>query len=89
MSLTSNDHIIRSPEIPGLFIKYSAYLQVETIGEAYMVVSGLPVRNHNDHAREIARMSLSILAQAGQFLIRHQPDTPLQARIGHHGNFSV
>ena len=36
-------------------------LQVETIGDAYMVVSGLPVRNGNNHAREISRMSLSIL----------------------------
>ena len=56
-------------------------LQVETIGDAYMVVSGLPVRNGNEHARQIARMSLSILVQVRQFTIRHRPETPLKVRI--------
>ena len=59
-------------------------IQVETIGDAYMVVSGLPVRNENEHVRQIARMSLSILEQVQRFTIRHQPETPLQARIGIH-----
>ena len=49
-----------------------------------MVVSGLPARNDKDHAREIARMSLSILEQVELFIIRHQPDVPLRARVGVH-----
>ena len=59
-------------------------LQVETIGDAYMVVSGLPVRNGNEHVRHIARMSLRILQAVKQFVIKHQPETPLRARIGIH-----
>merc|ERR1712198_592606 len=56
--------------------------KVETIGDAYMVVSGLPVRNGPNHAREISRMSLSILQEVKtNFIIKHKPDTALNVRI--------
>uniref|UniRef100_V5G9K2 guanylate cyclase n=4 Tax=Anoplophora glabripennis TaxID=217634 RepID=V5G9K2_ANOGL len=58
--------------------------KVETIGDAYMVVSGLPERNGNKHAGEIARMSLALLKAVGKFQIRHRPEDPLQLRIGIH-----
>ncbi|KAI9553877.1 hypothetical protein GHT06_019147 [Daphnia sinensis] len=58
--------------------------KVETIGDAYMVVSGLPVRNGNLHAREIARMSLRLLQAVGHFRIRHRPNDQLKLRIGLH-----
>lgn len=58
--------------------------QVETIGDAYMVVSGLPERNDNRHAAEIARMSLALLGAVGKFTIRHRPRDPLKLRIGMH-----
>ncbi|CAH1158530.1 unnamed protein product [Phyllotreta striolata] len=58
--------------------------KVETIGDAYMVVSGLPKRNGNCHAREIARMSLALLNDVKKFQIRHKPNEPLRLRIGLH-----
>uniref|UniRef100_W5MJ10 Atrial natriuretic peptide receptor 1 n=1 Tax=Lepisosteus oculatus TaxID=7918 RepID=W5MJ10_LEPOC len=58
--------------------------KVETIGDAYMVVSGLPVRNGKLHAREIARMSLALLEAVRSFRIRHRPDQQLKLRIGIH-----
>ncbi|GFO01810.1 guanylate cyclase [Plakobranchus ocellatus] len=58
--------------------------KVETIGDAYMVVSGLPVRNGNLHAREIARMSLALLDNVFRFKIRHRPGDQLKLRIGIH-----
>uniref|UniRef100_A0A673NBH4 Guanylate cyclase n=1 Tax=Sinocyclocheilus rhinocerous TaxID=307959 RepID=A0A673NBH4_9TELE len=58
--------------------------KVETIGDAYMVVSGLPVRNGKLHGHEIARMSLALLEAVKTFKIRHRPDEQLKLRIGIH-----
>lgn len=59
-------------------------MQVETIGDAYMVVSGLPESNGNKHALEVANMSLALLAAIQNFKIRHKPDEVLRLRIGLH-----
>ncbi|XP_061552061.1 LOW QUALITY PROTEIN: atrial natriuretic peptide receptor 1 [Phycodurus eques] len=58
--------------------------KVETIGDAYMVVSGLPVRNGKLHGREVARMALALLDAVTTFRIRHRPDEQLKLRIGIH-----
>ncbi|KAM6909176.1 retinal guanylyl cyclase 2 [Xenentodon cancila] len=58
--------------------------KVETIGDAYMVASGVPVPNDNRHAAEIANMSLDILSAVGTFKMRHMPDVPVRIRIGLH-----
>ncbi|KAI1282546.1 Atrial natriuretic peptide receptor 1 [Halotydeus destructor] len=62
---------------------YNVY-KVETIGDAYMVASGLPIRNGNEHAREISRMSLDIREAIRNFKVRHMPGRKLQIRIGLH-----
>uniref|UniRef100_A0AAQ5Z297 Guanylate cyclase n=1 Tax=Amphiprion ocellaris TaxID=80972 RepID=A0AAQ5Z297_AMPOC len=58
--------------------------KVETIGDAYMVASGLPRRNGNRHAVDICRMALNILAFMGTFQLRHLPGIPVWIRIGVH-----
>ncbi|XP_077058480.1 guanylyl cyclase C isoform X1 [Siphateles boraxobius] len=58
--------------------------KVETIGDAYMVASGLPKRNGNRHAVDICLMALDILEFMGTFQLRHLPGIPLWIRIGIH-----
>ncbi len=58
------------------------HVQVETIGDAYMVVSGVPVRNGKRHAAEVANCSLELLSSVTHLKIRHRPHSQLQLRIG-------
>ncbi|XP_023336661.1 receptor-type guanylate cyclase gcy-20 isoform X2 [Eurytemora carolleeae] len=58
--------------------------KVETIGDAYMVASGLPIPNGNNHSREIGRMSLKLLEAVRNFKIQHRPQDSLRLRIGLH-----
>nr|XP_021189562.2 guanylate cyclase 32E isoform X1 [Helicoverpa armigera] len=58
--------------------------KVETIGDAYMVVSGLPIRNGILHAGEVASMALALLSATRAFRLRHRPDHRLMLRVGLH-----
>lgn len=49
-----------------------------------MVVSGLPERNGDNHAREISLMALAILDAVQAFTIQHRPEAQLKVRIGIH-----
>ena len=49
-----------------------------------MVASGLPVRNGNKHAAEIATMALALLSGSSFFVVPHRPQDKLQLRIGIH-----
>ena len=52
-------------------------------------MSGLPIRNGDNHAGEIATMSLHLLDEVKKFKMRHRPYDNLMLRIGiHSGNYS-
>lgn len=62
---------------------YDAY-KIETIGDAYMIASGVPTRNGNEHAKEVALLATELLKKVSEFKIRHLPQQKLKLRIGIH-----
>uniref|UniRef100_A0A914XGZ0 Guanylate cyclase domain-containing protein n=1 Tax=Plectus sambesii TaxID=2011161 RepID=A0A914XGZ0_9BILA len=63
--------------------RYSCY-KVETIGDAYMVVSGVPKLNGREHSSEICTMALDMLREVNEITIPHMPQEHLFMRIGIH-----
>ncbi|KAL6727089.1 hypothetical protein Aduo_008999 [Ancylostoma duodenale] len=64
--------------------------KVETIGDAYLCVSGLPNRNGQEHVKEISSMSLAFMKSLVGFRIPHLPNEILNLRIGFHtGGFQI
>ena len=66
-----------------IIVEFDVY-KVETIGDAYMIVSGLPTRNGDQHAGQIARVSLKLLDAMKQFRVKHIPNEEMKLRIGLH-----
>ena len=58
--------------------------KVETIADCYMVASGLPVRNGDKHAGEIASMALELLQSFNGVSYVGYDDKQVQLRIGIH-----
>ncbi|KAK2156950.1 hypothetical protein LSH36_202g12057 [Paralvinella palmiformis] len=65
-------------------IKSHDVYKVTTIGDSYMMVSGVPQRNGRRHAAEICTLALDIMERVSHLVIPHMMDHKLQIRIGIH-----
>ena len=55
---------------------------METIGDSYVVASGIPTRIGLDHAAEAALMALEMLNVSAKFSLPGREGFPLPLRIG-------
>jgi guanylate cyclase, other len=62
---------------------------LETIGDGYLCVSGIPRRNGDNHAKEIAELSFAFLRTVSNFRIDHLPMERVNLRIGFHSGLFV
>jgi len=56
--------------------------KVETIGDCYVVASGLPTRNGDNHAGEIASMALALMTTIDGVGYKNMPGSQVQLRMG-------
>ena len=58
--------------------------KVETINDTYMVASGLPERNGDRHAAEIANLCLELMMITPGIMIHQEPGLRLRIKVGIH-----
>jgi len=63
-------------------IKNFSVYKVETIGDSYVVTSGLPLRIGDQHAQEMAGMALHLLSVSERFSLPGHSLERLPLRIG-------
>ncbi len=63
--------------------------KVATIGDAYMVASGVPIRNGDNHASEICSMALTLLKLVKTFAIAHLQNKIISLRSGIHSGSCI
>ena len=72
---TNFDSIVTSHDaykVKELYNKHfltNSFFKVETIGDAYMIASGLPTENGQQHIEEIADISVSLVAAVGRLYV--------------------
>ncbi|CAI4224363.1 unnamed protein product [Auanema sp. JU1783] len=64
-----------------IILKFKAF-KVENVGDAYLVVSGIPDLPDNLHLTEICRISLELKKFMKTLVVLHRPDYTLRVKMG-------
>jgi len=67
---------------------YNVY-KVETINDSYMVASGLPEKNGDLHAAEIANLAIALQSITPTIVVPHDPTRRLQIKMGIHTGATI
>ncbi|VDK64490.1 unnamed protein product [Onchocerca ochengi] len=74
--------------LSGVFQKFDMIIsqhqcyKVETIGDAYMVTSGVPITSRHNHVRDIASVAIMMRDFLSEYEIPHRPGQKLHCRWG-------
>ncbi|EJW73940.1 hypothetical protein WUBG_15154 [Wuchereria bancrofti] len=74
--------------LSGVFQKFDIIIsqhqcyKVETIGDAYMVTSGVPITSRHNHVRDIASVAIIMRDFLSEYEIPHRPGQKLHCRWG-------
>ncbi|VDK46989.1 unnamed protein product [Anisakis simplex] len=74
--------------LSGVFRKFDLIIsmhkcyKVETIGDAYMVTSGVPIPSRHNHVRDIASVAIMMRDYLFEYKIPHRPNQNLHCRWG-------
>ena len=69
-------------------VNYNVY-KVETINDSYMVASGLPERNGDQHAAEIANLAIALQSITPTIVVPHDTSRRLQIKMGIHTGATI
>ncbi len=76
---TSSSNLFKClKETPFLLLLF----QVETVGDVYVLVSGLPVRIGDRHVVEVVNCALDLISGILAFDVPHKPGYKMKLRIG-------
>ena len=55
---------------------------METVGDVYLLVSGLPIRNGDRHIVEVVNCALDVISATDDFIVAHNPKARINVRVG-------
>uniref|UniRef100_A0A915J2D3 Guanylate cyclase domain-containing protein n=1 Tax=Romanomermis culicivorax TaxID=13658 RepID=A0A915J2D3_ROMCU len=79
-----NENLDEVKHFLGVINPPNPHEDLSTVGDGFMCTSGLPVKNGNAHASNLADLALQLVSATKSFIIPHLANDKLEVRIGIH-----